>query len=409
MKTDNPQKCVMVIAGETSGDIHAAHLVHAMRAKDPNLFFCGFGGEAMHNAGVRILVDANDLAVVGITEVIGRLPVIFRSMSRAKALLKSLAPELLIIVDFPDFNLRVAKFAKKIGITVLYYISPQVWAWRENRVHTIKKRIDHLAVILPFEADFFKKYDLPVTFVGHPLLDELPQSGPDNDYLPVPTSPVIGFLPGSRPKEILRLLPAMLGAAAQIAVRLPSAKFQISAAPGIDKEWLEYLIGLYQPKIEIVVVKEDVHRFMANSHVLVAASGTVTLQAALSGKPLVIIYKVSGFSYFLGKHLIRVKFIGLVNLIADEELAPELIQKDATPEKIAQKVIEIISDKETYQSLCRKLAALKERLGGRGASERCAEIAIDLMQKMPQPLLLPFGHREDSETIQKEIPPRVKC
>ena len=213
MKPGTNQFCVAILAGEASGDQHGARLVSAMQKKNPALFFCGMGGDALRQAGVRIVMEASELTVVGITEVFAKIPAILKGMAKIKKLLKSLRPDLLILIDFPDFNLHIAAVAKKLDIPVLYYISPQIWAWRQGRVKRIGKLVDHMAVILPFEQRFYKEHNVPVTFVGHPLLDtDLPAAGPVLNAEPDgPT--VIGLVPGSRDNEIIRHLPVMLDTA----------------------------------------------------------------------------------------------------------------------------------------------------------------------------------------------------
>ncbi|MCP4371501.1 MAG: lipid-A-disaccharide synthase, partial [Deltaproteobacteria bacterium] len=222
-------KCIMIIAGEASGDLHGSKLVHAMREKNRDLFFCGIGGKALKDAGVRIIVDASQLAVVGLTEVFSKIPSLFRGMAISKKLLNSLKPDLLIIIDFPDFNLNVAAAAKKAGIPVLYYISPQLWAWRPGRVNRIRKIVDHVAVILPFEKDFYKRHQVKVSFVGHPLLDTHPALEKSLTAANTENIQTIGLLPGSRDREIARLLPVMLQSARILLKRDNRIKFIISA------------------------------------------------------------------------------------------------------------------------------------------------------------------------------------
>lgn len=369
----------MIVVGEASGDQHGAKLVREMRRKDPDIFFCGIGGRELAAAGVRILVDAAELTVVGLTEVVSKLPVVYRSLTVAKKLLQSLKPDLLILVDFPDFNLRVAAAAKKQGIRVLYYISPQIWAWRRGRVKKIGRLVDHMAVILPFEADFYREHAIPVTFVGHPLLDThsdevetLPEAEP-------PPRSLIGLLPGSRDMEVRRLLPVMLEAAARIHEMAPDQGFVVSAAPTVDSEMLAAIVAECRPAFPLVVTKEPVSRIFPRCRLVVAASGTVTLQAAMAGTPMVIIYKISPISYWVGRMLIRVDHIGLINLIAGQRLVPELIQEQASAEGIAEQVASLLSDQTKLAELQNNLLAAKKVLGGAGASKRVAHIALSML------------------------------
>ncbi len=369
----------MIVVGEASGDQHGAKLVREMRRKDPNIFFCGIGGRELAEAGVRILVDAAELTVVGLTEVVSKLPVVYRSMAVAKKLLQSLKPDLLILIDFPDFNLRVAAVAKKQGIRVLYYISPQIWAWRRGRVKKIGRLVDHMAVILPFEADFYKEHAIPVTFVGHPLLDGHPDEEETSPEAEPPTRSLIGLLPGSRNVEVRRLLPVMLEAAARIHETAPDQKFVVSVAPTVDSEMLAAIVAGRHPDLPLAVTKEPVTRIFPRCRLVVAASGTVTLQAAMAGTPMVIIYKVSPISYWVGRMLVRVDHIGLINLIAGRRLVPELIQDQASSAAISEQVAGLLSDQTKLAELQKNLLATKKVLGDTGASKRVAHIALSML------------------------------
>lgn len=369
----------MIIAGEASGDLHGAKLVQAMQARSSDLFFCGIGGQAMSDAGVRILVDASTLAVVGITEVFSKASNLLRGIGVAKKLLKSLRPDLLILIDFPDFNLHVAATAKKLNIPVLYYICPQVWAWRPGRVHKIKKLVDHLAVILPFEADFFSQHGIPVTFVGHPLLDGGSSSVDCRGANVAPGEKIIGLLPGSRDREIARLLPIMMVAAENLTRRTGSIKFLVSVAPSVDREAVEQIIKNSVSAADVEIVDDGVMRIFQKSRLVVATSGTVTMEAAICGTPMIIIYKVSPLTYRLGKTLAKVEHIGLVNLIAGRGVVPELIQQQASPGNIADKVMELLDDDARLDNLKNELRKVKDALGGPGASERVAEIALNML------------------------------
>jgi len=372
------KKSVMIIAGEASGDIHGSRLVTAMHKRNSDLFFYGIGGRALRDVGVKILVDAEELSVIGITEVFSKLRDILKGIRIAKRSLKRMRPDLLILIDFPDFNLHVAATAKKLKIPVLYYISPQVWAWRPGRVSKIGKLVDHMAVILPFEQQFYRKHNVPVTFVGHPLLDN--KHATDNICGNITTgAAVIGLLPGSRDGEIARHLPVMLKAAGLIAKRAGKVKFIISIAPSIEREHIEDIVKNYKQKIDFDIIADSVDKVFRKCRLVVAASGTVTLEAAISGTPMLIIYKVSPISYWLGKIMIRIKNIGLVNLIAGREIVPELVQSKASPENIADTVLNMLNDASGLERLRKELLSVKDSLGGPGASERVAEIALGML------------------------------
>ncbi|MEE8553082.1 MAG: lipid-A-disaccharide synthase [Desulfobacterales bacterium] len=373
------QKRVMIIAGEASGDLHGARLVRAMRKKNNSLFFCGIGGQSLKDAGVRILVDASKLAVVGITEAFFKMPNLLKGMAVAKKKLKTLHPDLLILIDFPDFNLNVAATAKKLGIPVLYYIGPQIWAWRPGRVKKIGELVSHVAVILPFEEDFYRKHEIPATFVGHPLLDNNLSQQDTTLEKPAEEVTTVGLLPGSRDREIDRLLPVMLDAARILARQISNVKFIISHAPAVKRNYMEGIIHKQEGSVDFEIITGDVGKVLERCELVIAASGTVTLEAAIYGTPMVIIYKVSPASYWLGRAMVRVKHIGLVNLIAGKEIVPELLQDKASPRKIADKVYEMLSDASGLERLRNELLGINDALGGPGASERVADIAVGML------------------------------
>jgi len=369
----------MIIAGEASGDIHGARLVSAMQRKDKSLFFCGIGGRYLKNAGVRILADISELCVVGVTEVASKLPNLLKGMARVKRLLKILRPDLLILIDFPDFNLRVAPVAKKIGIPILYYISPQVWAWRSGRIEKIRRLVDHVAVILPFEADFYRQHQIPATFVGHPLLDNLTTAMNENTAVQASDTVVIGLFPGSREKEVTRHLPIMLDAANVLNRKMNNMRFIISLAPTVKRAFLEELITRHKGDISCELMSDDVDQIFKRCKFAIVVSGTVSLEAAIAGTPMVIIYRVSPLSYLLGRAMIKVEYAGLINLIEGREVVPELIQDEAAPENIAQTVFEMMKDPSGLEKLRGDLLEAIKKLGGAGASERTADIAMGLL------------------------------
>ena len=375
------QTCVAIIAGEASGDQHGAKLVAAMRKKNCALFFCGIGGPALRQAGVRILVDASELTVVGITEVFSKLSVILKGMGTIKKLLKSLKPDLLILIDFPDFNLQLAAKAKKLGIPVLYYISPQIWAWRRGRVKRIRRLVDHMAVILPFEKQFYIANNVPVTFVGHPLLDTALPTADQIFATGVEGQVTIGLVPGSRDNEIARHLPVMLDTADILKDRLKHVRFIISHAPSVARQQIEMIVAEHPGRIDVEILSDEVETVFGRSDVIVAASGTVTLQAAIHGTPMVIIYKVSPISFMMGRALVRVPNIGLVNLVAGRQLVPEFVQNAATAENISSAVADMLADRVQFTHLKKQLFALRDVMGGAGASDRVAQLALGMLPK----------------------------
>ncbi|MFO8084706.1 MAG: lipid-A-disaccharide synthase [Desulfobacterales bacterium] len=381
MRRSFSDKYVMLSAGEASGDFHGANVVKVLKKKAPDLHFIGIGGDALKEQGVQILVDSAKLSVVGITEVFTRLPYLLKAVKAAKMALRQFKPELLILIDFPDFNLFLAGIAKKLKIPVLYYISPQVWAWRSGRVKKIRRLVDHMAVILPFEADFYRKYGVKTTFVGHPLLDSVYPISFSTFENNLSEPFVLGLLPGSRDREISNHLPVMLEAAKKLKESFTDLKVLVSLASSVNRNVVEQIMEPYQGTLDVKLVEGGAVQTFKRSAILVAVSGTVTLEAALSGIPMVIIYRVSPLSYRLGKALIRVKFISLVNLIARRQILPELIQQEASPGKIAANVEKMLKDSKQLIRIHQQLFRIRNAFGQPGASGRVADIALDMIKK----------------------------
>ena len=374
-------RLVLIVAGEASADLHGSHLVTALKRLDPGLTFWGIGGPRLQEAGVRILFNSSDMAVVGLTEVVSRLTTITRAYLTLKTILRKDRPVLLILMDYPDFNLRLARAAKRFQVPVLYYISPQVWAWRKGRVETIRSCVDRMAVILPFEKDFYRERGLQVEHVGHPLLEEIPT---DLDGKKVRTelglheaSPVLALLPGSRKEEVTNLLPTMLEAAEKLRAKHADLKCLLPCASTIPAELLDGILNKFS--LDVQVLHGDVYRVLKACDLALVASGTATLEAAILETPMVIVYRVSFFSYWFGRMVISVSFIGLVNLVAGEEVVPELIQGDVTPERLAQEAMDLLDHDERRREMVKKLRALRETLGQGSASERTARIALEVI------------------------------
>ena len=380
MKMSSDAKCVMIIAGETSGDAHGAHLVRAMMEKDSSIFFCGIGGDALRAAGVEILMEAKELSVVGITEVFAKIPKVLNGISIVKNNLRRLAPDLIILIDFPDFNLHIASTAKKLGVPVLYYVSPQIWAWRSGRIRKIKRNVDHMAVILPFEKDYYTRHNIPATFVGHPLLDSCSPIEGEKLENEADSPTVIGLLPGSRASEIGRNLPYMLASASILQHRFKDIRFLLSVAPSISREWVESFVNPYKNTCRIELVCGNILEIFKKSALIIAASGTVTLETAIYGVPMVIMYRISPVSYMLGRALVDVEHIGLVNIIANERVVPELIQNEASPGKIAHTVGDMLNNPSELSRIKEKLAFVKSKLGEAGASDKTADIGLSLLK-----------------------------
>ena len=374
-------KRIMIVAGEASGDLHGGSLVRAMRHINPTLQFCGVGGKKMKEAGVDLIADSAEMAVVGLTEVLSKLGTIRKVMGALKASIKRAKPDLLILIDYPDFNLSLAKTAKKSRVKIFYYISPQVWAWRKSRIGTIKKNVDKIAVILPFEAALYHEAGVDATFVGHPLLDVVRTKYSRQEALYRfglhEGTTTIGILPGSRQSEALRLLPEMLRAAEIIAKKMPRVQFVLPIADTLDMNFISHIIKQYP--VTVRIISGEIYDVINCSDVVIVASGTATLETALMETPMVIIYKVSLLSYYVGKMIINVSHIGLVNIIAGKTIVPELIQDEANPDSIAAEVVDILTNRSRMDNMKDELLKIKGMLGSPGAAERAARLAYGMI------------------------------
>ena len=351
-----------------------------MRRLDSEIRVYGMGSEHMRQAGAELIVDSSQLAVVGITEVFGQIGGLFRAYRKIKNFIKKNKVTLLILIDFPDFNLSLARVAKVAGIPVLYYISPQVWAWRYGRVRKIAGRTDKMAVIFPFEVPIYQGAGLNAEFVGHPLLDVLDPNR--QEYAPgyhsqLSGAPLIALLPGSREREIQSLLPEMLKAADILAKQKPGAKFILPAAPGVDVQELEKFLRPHP--IPIAVVEGQTYGAIRAADVVIVASGTATLETAILGKPMVIVYKVSPLSYWVGKAMVKLDWIGLVNIVAGKKVVPELLQGEARGERIAEEALRILNDEGYRREMVEGLAEVKKKLGAPGAAEKVARMAMGMI------------------------------
>ena len=390
MNTENiptVQKKVMIIAGEASGDLHGARLVQAMRQQEPGIVFCGMGSRELAAAGVELLFDASKIAVVGLIEVLTLLPDFVTSLKMLKKRMLDDRPDLLILIDFPDFNLMLAKRAKKLGIPVFYYISPQVWAWRTGRVKTIGRLVDTIGVILPFEEAFYRSRGVAAQYVGHPLLDSVKVTTDRESFCRRhginPEHKLIGLLPGSRRKEISALLPDFLAAAKRLLGKYDNEfvfLLPVAATVAEDDLWNNGLEA-YSGQINIHLIREDRYDMMAACDAVVAASGTVTLELAILGIPMVVVYKVSPHTYFIGRLLVRhMQFFSLVNLIAERSVVPELLQDEVNPGKIEAELVRLLFDDKARAEMQMALAEVRSKLGQPGASQLAAGLALKLLR-----------------------------
>jgi len=367
---------ICIISGEDSGDFHGANLALAIRDILPGVHIDGVGGSHMDAAGVSLLFSSSRLSVVGITEVIGRIPAIVKARSRINTYLKRLRPDLVVLVDFPDFNLNlVAPHVKKLGITLVYYISPQLWAWRQGRIKKIRALVDRMLVILPFEQDFYRQNGVPVRYTGHPLVDEFAEF----KILPRSRRPYIALLPGSRPTEVKRLLPIMLDAAILIRGNRPGQEFILPLAPSLDEDFLREVIPA-DLRDWVTLVRKPLSASLRDAFFAIVASGTATLEAALAEVPMVVVYRVEKLSYLIGKRLISVPYISLVNLIAGSEVVPELIQDDVDAQNICLRVHEIIDHQDKFEQVVQDLKEVKSLLGPTGGAERAAREVVDCLK-----------------------------
>jgi lipid-A-disaccharide synthase len=382
-KTENRKPKIMVVAGEASGDQHAARLVAALRDKLPQAQFFGIGGKSLAAQGVKILWPAEELAVVGLLEVAEKIPKIWQAFLRLWRALQTQRPQLAILVDFPDFNFWVARLARYFRVPVMYYISPQIWAWRRYRVRTIARLVDRMVVIFPFEEEFYRRHGVAVTYVGHPLLENLPQLPSRRllrQQLAIQEDELaIALLPGSRPSEIKQLLPTLLAGAGLVQQQLPRCRFLLPLASSTLEGIVREITAPYPLKLQIV--SNQTYEILSAVDLAVVTSGTATLETALWATPMVIVYRVAPLTYQVGRQLIRVKYIGMANLLAEEGLFPELIQDKLTPDSLAREIFKIIHNPQYLMQVKSGLARIINRLGGLGASRRAADVAVALINK----------------------------
>ncbi|MCK5732607.1 MAG: lipid-A-disaccharide synthase, partial [Candidatus Latescibacteria bacterium] len=367
--------------GEASGDLHGAHLVAAIRRRGIEATCFGIGGDRMAGEGVELLRHTNEMAIMGFVEVVRHLPFIRTVLREIETALDTRRPDLVILIDYPGFNLRVAKMAKARSIPVLYYIAPQVWAWGASRMEKIVERVTRMAVILPFEEPLFQRFGMDAQFVGHPLLDRVEVRGSKTEFFRAhgleEGRPLIGLLPGSRHQEIERLFPAMLEAVGKLRAQGMDVQAVVGAAREIPSEMLDAVmrkVGVQAKRIEGAT-----YEVMAHSDLLWATSGTATLEAAILGTPMLILYRASFLSYLIGRMVVKIPYIGLPNIVAGRKIVPELIQREVRAERIATQAMAVLSDAGERRTMQEGLAEVRAKLGEKGASERVAGIVGEML------------------------------
>jgi lipid-A-disaccharide synthase len=377
-------KELLVVAGEASGDLHGARLVSELRRLVPGLETFGLGGDELKAAGLQPVAHSSEVSVVGITEVLKVLPRIREVFAALLAEVDRRRPDAAVLIDFPDFNLRLARELEKRGLRVIYYISPQVWAWRKGRVRTISRLVDRMLVLFPFEVDFYRRHHVDVVHVGHPLVDEVPVLPNVWDQGAEPDGPFrIALLPGSRLSEVESLLPTMLESVRRMAAELPVEALLIKA-PTVPREVLEEQIQL--SGLPVRIVSEDRFAAVADSHLALCASGTATLEVGLLGTPMIVLYRLGFWTWSLARMLVRLPNVSLVNLVLGRRVVPELLQGDANPDRIATEAEIILLEDRVRNEMRAGLAELRARLGEGGASGRAArEVAEFLLRTQEAP------------------------
>ena len=375
----------MISCGEPSGDMYAGELARHIRLQEPSAVITGFGGERLRAAGAELLGDFSGLSVTGLLEVVHILPRTLQIYRRLVAAAKADRPDVFVAIDFPDFNFRLAHALGRLGVPVVYYISPQLWAWRPGRMKTMRRLADRVLVIFPFEERIYQDAGVPVEWVGHPLLDVMPPSRSKSEIATElgldADKPIVALLPGSRRNEVGAILPDLVDAGEEIRRRLPGVQFVLARAPHVAIDLFQPFERLDPPALIVEGRADDV---LAIADVALVASGTITVQAALHECPMVVVYRLSALTYRLGRRFVRVDTFAMANLVAGKRVVPELIQDDFTPGRVASEALAILTDRERRAAMRRELAEVRERLGTPGASARAARAVLQV-GRQPHP------------------------
>jgi lipid-A-disaccharide synthase len=377
-----PPRKIMIVSGEESGERYGAMLVKAIRKRSEDVEFSGMGGQEMRRAGVDLICDIKDVSVVGLIEVLSNLSSVLKALKSLKKRLRGDKHDLLILIDFPDFNMRLAKFAKKLGIKILYFISPQIWAWRKRRVKMLSSLVDRMIVIFPFETDFYKKAGIQVEFVGHPLLDVMDVNDKKDSIREemslMDGQRLIGLLPGSRKSEVSRILPIMLQGAKILQEDFPDLRFVIPAARGLVKGFIEATLEKTDD-LKPFIFYDRYYEVIEAIDLGIVASGTATVEMAMLQKPMVIVYKLHPLTYFIGRMFVKIENFGMANLIAGKEIVPELLQAQFNAESLYENVKIFLEDGQKVEKVRKELNKVKEKLGSKGMFERSAEIILNML------------------------------
>ncbi|OFW41649.1 MAG: lipid-A-disaccharide synthase [Acidobacteria bacterium RIFCSPLOWO2_12_FULL_67_14b] len=370
----------MISCGEPSGDLYAGALVAALRAREPGIDVFGLGGERLAAAGGRLVANFHGLSVTGLTEALRVLPRSWTTLRQLVDAAREQKPDALVVIDYPDFNFRLMRAIKRLGVPVIYYVSPQLWAWRAGRIRTMKRVVDCVLPIFPFEEAIYRRENMDVRFVGHPLIDLATPTRSRDEFLRQlrldPARPVVALLPGSRTNELTQLVPVIADAIPRIVERVPRVQFVVARAPNLADTLFE---GFGLPGATLRIVEAQTDDVLNACDVVVTASGTATVQAALHGKPMVVLYKLSPMTYRLGKPLARVDIFAMVNLIAGERVVVELIQGACTGEAVAGETIKLLEDAPYRDRMTVKIAEVRARLGSPGASARAADAVLHVI------------------------------
>jgi lipid-A-disaccharide synthase len=372
---------IMISCGEASGDLYAGSLVTELQRLDPAVRIFGFGGPALRAAGAQLVGDYHGLTVTGLAEALAVLPRSYFMLRRLVAMARAERPDVFVAIDFPDFNFRLIGALHRLGIPIVYYVSPQLWAWRPGRMGTMRRLVDRVLVIFPFEEAIYRAAGVPVQFVGHPLVDLAQANEGRAPFLRrwglQPDAPTVALLPGSRPNELRAILPRLARAAGLIADRLPAVQFLVARAPNLDDELFAPIGRVHDgSRPSLVVVESATDEVLASSDLAITASGTATVQAAIHACPMVVVYRLSALTYRLGKRFVKVDTYGMVNLVAGERIVPELIQDAFTPEAVAREALALLTDPERAHRTRQALRRVRARLGGPGATQRAAAAVL---------------------------------